>query len=238
MQLRMLARRSISGSMTVVGDMGQATAAGAAGGWDLVVEHLAPRRTPSSVELTVSYRTPKEVLEVAANVLAVAEPALRPPLPVRSTGVVPDLRVVPAAALDAEVLAAVRRELAEIADGRVAVVVADEDHRRVSSVLERAGLRAVDPRDRDSEGLAAHLVVLPADSVNGLEFDSVVVIEPHRVAAHGATDGAPTPRGLRVLYVALTRPTRRLTVLGSVDVPYLRDVSSPSQRWHAEAAIH
>ena len=79
MQLRMLARRSISGSMTVVGDMGQATAPGAAGSWDLVVTHLAPRKPPSTVELTVSYRTPKEVLDVAAGVLAVAEPSQRPP---------------------------------------------------------------------------------------------------------------------------------------------------------------
>ena len=78
---------------------------------------------------------------------------------------------------------------------------------------------AVDPRDPQGEGLAAPLVLLPADEANGLEFDSVVVVEPALVAAGGAVgrEGPPpvTTRGLRTLYVALTRPTRRLAVVHS-----------------------
>ena len=70
---------------------------------------------------------------------------------------------------------------------------------------------------RRASGLGAGLVVLPADETNGLEFDSVIVVEPSLVAAvsdEPAGEGPPvaTTRGLRTLYVALTRPTKRLTV--------------------------
>jgi DNA helicase IV len=238
MQLRMLSRRSISGSMTVVGDMGQSTASGAAGSWDQVVLHLSPRKPPSSVELTVSYRTPKEVLDVAAGVLAVAEPSQRPPRPVRTTGVEPDLRVVTAESLHDEVVVASRRELAAVAPGRVAVLVPAADLEPVIAALHEASLHAIDPRAPSGEGLAASLVVLPADDANGLEFDSVIVVEPSRIAARGGDGRAPTRRGLRSLYVAMTRPTRRLTVLGTSPLPTADATSAPAQMWHAEAAIN
>jgi DNA helicase IV len=238
MQLRMLTRRSISGSMTVVGDMGQATAPGAASSWDLVVANLVPRRAPSTVELTVSYRTPREVLDVASRVLAVAEPSVRPPVPVRTTGLMPDLRVVPAEALAAEVVAATARELEAITEGRVAVLVAVGDFDVVAATLREAGFDAVDPRSRTNEGLAARLVVLPVDVANGLEFDSVIVVEPSHIASRAGQGTEPTPRGLRMLYVSMTRPTRRLTVLGTTPLPFLDDPQSASQRWHMEAAIN
>jgi hypothetical protein len=45
-----------------------------------------------------------------------------------------------------------------------------------------------------------------------LEFDSVVVVEPAGLVAEGA-------QGLRSLYVALTRPTRRLAVVHAAPLP-------------------
>ncbi len=93
MQLRMLTRRSLSGSMTVVGDIAQATAPWAPSSWTDITDHLPRRRPVRSVELTVSYRTPAEVLAVATRVLAVAAPELKPPTPVRRTEVAP--RMVP-----------------------------------------------------------------------------------------------------------------------------------------------
>jgi DNA helicase IV len=82
------------------------------------------------------------------------------------------------------------------------------------------GLEAVDPSDQESKGLAADLVVLAAEGANGLEFDAVIVVEPGQIANRGATEGATyTPRGLRTLYVALTRPTRRLAVIASKELP-------------------
>ena len=90
--------------------------------------------------------------------------------------------------------------------------------------LSDAGLDATDPREPAGEGLAAGLVLLPADETNGLEFDSVIVVEPSLIASVGdepAGEAPPvaTTRGLRTLYVALTRPTRRLTVLHADPLP-------------------
>ena len=64
----------------------------------------------------------------------------------------------------------------------------------------------VDARDMRKGGLSEPLVLLAADAANGLEFDSVIVVEPGLIAGE-------TARGLRTLYVALTRPTQRLTVV-------------------------
>ena len=82
------------------------------------------------------------------------------------------------------------------------------------------GLEAVDPRDQESKGLSADLVVLSAEGANGLEFDAVVVVEPGQIVNRGSENGASvTPRGLRTLYVSLTRPTRRLAVIASEELP-------------------
>ena len=74
MQLRMLARRSLSGSMTVVGDIAQATGPWAPAGWDDITRHLSPQRKPTLVEFTVSYRTPAEVVALASKVLGGRRP--------------------------------------------------------------------------------------------------------------------------------------------------------------------
>jgi len=74
MELRVLKRRDLTGSMTIVGDMGQATTASSASSWDALLGVLAPRRTPKRVDLTVSYRTPEEVLNFAAATLVAAAP--------------------------------------------------------------------------------------------------------------------------------------------------------------------
>ena len=224
MQLRMLARRSLSGSMTVVGDIAQATGPWAPESWADVVRHLSPQREPRLVELTVSYRTPAEVVAVAARVLAVAAPAVAPPRPVRRSGHEPRIVSTSRAELAAQLAEVARHEVAAVAPGRVAVLGPAVMLGEISRVLDEAGLVAVDPRDPASDGLAAGLVVLPADESNGLEFDSVIVVEPTMVAAVGdepAGEGPPvaTTRGLRTLYVAFTRPTRRLTVLHTEPLP-------------------
>ena len=219
MQLRMLARRSLSGSMTVVGDIAQATAPWAARTWDDIVAHLPARRVARRVELTVSYRTPAEVLAVASRVLAVAAPELRPPRPVRRSGVVPRLVAVDDAAgppagsgLAATVARTAVEELAAVGDGRVAVLAPESQVAGILEALALAGVDAADPRRQGRGGLAAPLVVLGAAGANGLEFDAVVVVEPEALAKE-------TAGGLRTVYVALTRPTRRLAVVYTGHLP-------------------
>lgn len=224
MQLRMLARRSLSGSMTVVGDIAQATGPWAPSGWDEVTRHLAPQRPPRLVELTVSYRTPSEVVEVAAQVLAVAAPQISAPRPVRQSGHAPRVVATGRGELGASLARLAREEVDAVAPGRVAVLGPAVLLPEMTRALDEAGLDPIDPRDPAGDGLAAGLVVLPADETNGLEFDSVIVVEPSLVAAAGdeaAAEGPPvaTTRGLRTLYVALTRPTRRLTLLHAEPLP-------------------
>src|SRR4029077_5276572 len=89
MQWRMLARRCPSGSMTLVGDPGQASKPGALASWSGVLEHVSQPGPVRFVTLTINYRTPAEVMEVASRLLAVAAPTVEPSRSVRSTGEYP-----------------------------------------------------------------------------------------------------------------------------------------------------
>lgn len=220
MQLRMLTRRSLAGSMTVVGDVAQATAPWSASNWSDITEYLPRRRATSTAELTVSYRTPAEVLAVASRVLAEAAPELTPPTPVRKTGV--DPRLIRVAGGVGELPATVARvaleEMDAVRPGRVAILAPGELRPVLMPALEQAGCPVADPGTMGRGGLADPLVLLDADAANGLEFDSVVVVEPARIV-----DG--TARGMRILYVALTRPTQRLAIVAAGPVPeVLEDV--------------
>jgi superfamily I DNA/RNA helicase len=82
----------------------------------------------------------------------------------------------------------------------------------IAAALAEAGTPVVDPRDMRRGGLSDPLVLLAADAANGLEFDAVVVAEPSLIAG-------TTARGLRTLYVALTRPTQRLTLVHAAPLP-------------------
>ncbi len=216
MQLRMLTRRSLSGSMTVVGDIAQATAPWAPASWADITDHLPHKRPARTVELTVSYRTPAEVLAVASQVLAVAAPELTPPRPVRRSGQEPRMLAVRDAAgsrlgatlddLGRQVAEVAVDEVSAVGSGRVAILAPESLLPVVSDALAEAGQPVVDARDMRKGGLSEPLVLLAADATNGLEFDSVIVVEPGVIAGE-------TARGLRTLYVALTRPTQRLTVI-------------------------
>ncbi len=223
MQLRMLARRSISGSMTVVGDIAQATSAASSDSWDVVAMHLSPDRPVRRSELTVSYRTPAEVVDVAARVLAAAAPELAAPRPVRRSGFPPTVFRAERGELFRAVAVVAADELAAIGEGRVAVLSPEGLLASLERTIREQGLHPVDPRDRSGPGLGAPLVLLPVGSANGLEFDAVVVVEPALIAA-GLPGGeerplVPTSRGLRTLYVVLTRPTRRLALVHSQPLP-------------------
>jgi DNA helicase IV len=220
MELRVLKRRDLTGSMTIVGDMGQATTASSSASWNAVLEVLEPRREPTRVDLTVSYRTPEEVLDFAAPTLRAAAPDLTPPRPVRRAGHSPSVDQVSREEFVATLTDVTRREVDVVAPGRVAVIVTGERVEEIVSILRSKGLDAIDPRDQESRGLGADLIVLSAEGANGLEFDGVVVVEPGQIARRGSRGGTSiTPRGLRTLYVAMTRPTRRLAIVAVESLP-------------------
>ena len=65
---------------------------------------------------------------------------------------------------------------------------------------------------RGSEGLTRPIVVLSPQDAKGLEFDAVVIVDPA-----GIVDA--TARGAAALYVAMTRPTQRLTLVTPGELP-------------------
>ncbi|HVE47140.1 MAG TPA: AAA family ATPase [Acidimicrobiales bacterium] len=209
MQLRMLGRRSISGSMTVVGDVAQATGARAPSGWDEIVAHLPRRRPGHYTELSVNYRTPAEIMDFAAKVLAVAAPHLKPPRSVRSTGEAPVIVKARSDELAERVAALAHDETTEVDGGTVAVVTMPSLLEDLAAALEAKGV----PFSRaDRQGIEAPVTLIPVSTVKGLEFDSVVVVEPAAIVSGSA-------QGLRSLYVALTRATRRLTIVHAEPLP-------------------
>ncbi|GAA1832538.1 AAA family ATPase [Pseudonocardia ailaonensis] len=207
MAWRLVMRRVPSRSMTIVGDVAQTGDIAGASTWGQVLSPFVQNRWKLE-QLSVNYRTPAEIADVADDVLAVIDPGLAPPRSVRSTGVPP--RAVPVAAgslegADGVLLEIVREEQAAVGEGRTAVLVPAG---RLDA-LRRAVLGGV---PEDPEDLEASVVVLPVGASKGLEFDSVVLVEPAEVLEE-------SPRGMNDLYVALTRATQRLAVVHAQDLP-------------------
>jgi hypothetical protein len=210
MQLRVIGRRSLSGSMTVLGDIAQATGQWAPRNWEDVLAHLPTRRGSRQVELSVNYRTPAEIMERAARVLREAVPDLRPPESVRTVGYGPMVVVVDGPAALADVVAEVAtRELAEVADGTIGVITPPSILSDVAAALAAAG---VSYGEGNRRGLEAPVTLLDVTMAKGLEFDGVIVVEPARVVRE-------TAQGWRALYVALTRATLRLTLVAAEPLP-------------------
>ena len=210
MQLRMVTRRSLSGSMTVVGDIAQATGPLAPNDWKDVLEHLPSRKTPRIVGLSVGYRIPAQIMELADKVMHVATPGLRAPRSVRDGDEVPVITAVESAdALHEAVITRARVLLQQAGGGRTAIICPDDMVDQMSSALEAASV----PHGRaQAAGLDENLSIVPAPLAKGLELDDVIVVEPSAIVADDA-------QGLRLLYVTLTRSTRSLTVVHRMPLP-------------------
>jgi DNA helicase IV len=202
MQCRAISRRCPLGSVTVLGDLAQATTAWATGRWDATLEHLGHPGAAVRA-LTVGYRVPGEVLEFANRLL----PFLAKDVPAAESvrHGADTLRFAGRGGLVDEV----NRCLA--VPGSLGVIAPDAAVALVAAELAAADVPAQmldDERD-------ARVTVVPASAAKGLEFDSVVVVEPADVVAQEPTRTA----GLRRLYVALTRAVSRLTVLSDQPLP-------------------
>jgi DNA helicase IV len=196
MQLLTISRRAVDGSLTMLGDVAQATGPVVYGAWQELEPYL-----PEDVEVTIeelrhAYRVPAEIMELALPLLDRIAPDMERPLAYRRGGGAP--RRVKAA--ESDLVATALREAAALAeqDGLLAVIAP-------RSVV--GSLPSGDAFDELS------VPVLTAREAKGLEFDHVVVVEPALIAEEGGE------AGLRHLYVALTRPTKTLVVVYSRDMP-------------------
>jgi DNA helicase IV len=209
MQLQMLTRRSLNGSMTIVGDIAQATGQWAHQNWEEILEHLPDRKPAHRAELTIGYRLPKPIMDLAGRVLRYAAPELEPPDSVREEGDPPRLVGVPTGGLAAAIATEVRRELDAAGLGNVAVICPGGMVAEVGEALDAAG---IEYGQATRHGLDVQVTVVPVGLVKGLEVDASVVVEPARIVADEV-------QGLRSLYVALTRATKRLVVVHEQPLP-------------------
>ena len=180
MDWRVLMRRCPGKSFTIVGDLAQRRSEAGATSWGAMLEPYVPGRWVYR-SLSVNYRTPAEIMAVAARLLAEFAPGVQPPESVRSCGVEPWSRQV----TDDELPTAIKE------------FVHDEAGREGTSIV-------IGP-----PGVPG---TVPPAETKGLEFDSVLVVDPQQILASG-------PRGAAELYVALTRATQRLGVLHRDPLP-------------------
>ncbi len=212
MMLRALARRSSTGSLTVLGDLAQATTPWASRSWAEALTHLG--KPDAHVEqLTRGFRVPGEVIEYAARLLPVIAPGLEPPTSVRRTrGELEITSDSPASAIRG----VVDRE------GSIGVIAPDSAIDLLGASLADAGVRFgvvgreadVDPDSVETE-FDQHLDLVPASLAKGLEFDHVVLVEPAAIVA--AEPDRVT--GLRRLYVCLTRAVTSLVIVHEQPLP-------------------
>jgi DNA helicase IV len=184
MQLLMVSRRTIDGSLTMLGDVAQATGPVTYGRWQELEPYLPDEIEVRIEELRHAYRVPAEIMELAMPLLDTIAPDVEPPIAYRQGGAPPKLVRVP----EGELLSAAAREAAAFDDGLLAII---------------------GPRSLVESNAMEDVFVLTPREAKGLEFDHVVVVEPALIAEEGGE------RGLRELYVALTRPTKTLVVVHS-----------------------
>lgn len=206
MAWRMVMRRCPAKSMTLVGDVAQTSDPAGTSDWGKVLRpHVQDRWRLS--ELTVNYRTPQEIMDVATGVLARIDPQQTPPTSARSTGVRPLAVRVGADELGTRTAEVVAQELAAVGAGQIAVLVPPGRHAELL-----AAVRAELPDAAGEPGPGRRVSVLTVRDAKGLEFDGVVLVEPQQIVESSR-------RGLGDVYVGLTRATQRLAVVHSAPLP-------------------
>jgi DNA helicase IV len=192
MQLLAISRRAVDGSLTMLGDVAQATGPVVYRGWQELEPYLPEAAEMTIEELRHAYRVPAEIMELALPLLDRIAPDVEPPLAYRQGGEPPRIVHVE----EGELLRTAIREAAD-RDGLLAVIA------------PRSLAAAAPESDAFDE---ASVPVLTPRQAKGLEFDHVVVVEPAAIVEEGE-------QGLRELYVALTRPTKTLVVVHARPLP-------------------
>ena len=207
MQLRMSARRSRNGSMTLVGDIAQATGPLSSDSWEELLEQLPSKWHSRTTELSVGYRLPEPIACYAAKLLDGINPDLAMPVAVQREGTPPSVIQTDKEVLFSQVAAVVKQEAADAAT--VAVIVPDDKTEATADALRAAGIECATAYDG---ALSTTVSVLPVRFAKGLEVDAAIVLEPAEIITQ-------TAKGTQSLYVSLTRAMRRLTVIHTEPLP-------------------
>jgi DNA helicase IV len=203
MELRAVGRRAGTASATVLGDIAQGTTPWATESWTTALDHLGA--TDAHVEvLRQGFRVPAAVVALSARLLPAIAPSVEPPEPVRANPGRLDIVAVD------DVVSGATDALSDVAvrEGSVGIIAADADAKRLRAAFDRAGADVGSVDDEDDP----RLTLVPASLTKGLEFDHVIVVEPAAIVA-------AEPRGLRRLYVVLTRAVSSLTIVHAQPLP-------------------
>jgi DNA helicase IV len=213
MELRMVGRRTRASSMTILGDLAQATAAGSQSSWDDVLEALDRPLGATFRELTIGYRVPFEIMDFANRLLPLAAPGTRASSSVRASNEPPRIVRSSGGYLLQDVEAEVRT-LSKL--WQTVGVVCPE---ALAPQLDRSlAASEIDVGSWETGLLDKPVTLLSPLAAKGLEFDAVVVVEPALVMAED--------RGARRLYVALTRAVQHLSIVHEAPLP---DVLQPER---------
>lgn len=205
MQWRLLMRRNPLKSFTIVGDIAQASAAAGATSWAGALDpHVREWRLE---ELTVNYRTPAQISEVAESMALAHGVNITRSSAVRESEWPVD--IVRTDALSRAVVETVIADRALQAQGTIAVIASES---LLPEIYPALAVQFGGDVGRGAVGLAREIAVLTPQGSKGLEFDSVIVVEPQRVVDEIA-------RGAAALYVAMTRPTQRLHLVTTGALP-------------------
>jgi DNA helicase IV len=206
LQLRMLSRRSRNGSMTVLGDLAQATSAVAQRSWEEAARSLGVESNYEIGHLNIGYRLPSAILDFANRLLPTVAPTVKPSESVRQAGEAPEIVQVPASARVPHMVETVKENLS--AWSSIALVAPPSLMDQVAEPLDEDEIPFND--SRLSLELTEQVTLTTASRAKGLEFDLVVVLEPVAIGEE---------EGLRALYVALTRAVQRVVIVHSEALP-------------------
>lgn len=205
LQLRMLGRRSPNGSMTILGDLAQATSAAAQHSWEEAARTLGVEHNYEVGHLNIGYRLPSAILDFANRLLPAVAPTVKPSESVRQAGEAPEIIRVEGSVRVTQMIELVKESLS--AWSSIAVVAPPSLMDQVAEPLDGE----VPFNDsRLSLELTEQVTLTTASRAKGLEFDLVVVLEPGVISEE---------EGLRALYVALTRAVQRVVIVHSEALP-------------------
>jgi UvrD-like helicase family protein len=229
MQLRMVRRRSRAGSMTILGDLLQATTPAGSSSWAAILEQLGAGSGTVVHELPRAYRSNSQILNLSNRLLPEMGVDIGRPVPARRSRSRPVVqRVAPA-----DLVAGVVENAVSLARRwrSIGLVASDRRLDELDPHLRQAGLAVGDARQGD---MARTVTLIPPELTKGLEFDAVVLVDPRSFA------DLEDPAGLRLLYVTMTRANQRLAIihtaglppslgLGDLGLPFVEGSTAPKQ---------
>jgi DNA helicase IV len=195
MQWRMLMRRCPGRSMTIVGDLAQAGPTTTIRSWAEALDPFVRERFVHH-RLTVNYRTTAEILESTRPLLA---------------QIAPDQKLSQSIRNGEEPCTLTTRE--EHLASQMAELIADLAHEHPGELIGVIATTERAPTLQSAEW-ASTVTIVSASDARGLEFDTVIVIDP--IGIQTASEA-----GIRDLYVAQTRATKRLVSVQVVESRFM-----------------